>query len=116
MFKPASWNEEKEARYESVCEEIAAASQLVADGSAFLAEAKQKKPFVHFIGVLVSLMVVGWIGNRINNFFLAYLVVLGLLMLPGLHKRGLLKQVFAQVTLKVGELMGKSKDQLKKAE
>ena len=54
-------------------------------------DARGKKPVVHFVVTCLSLLTLAWLGNKINNFFLAYLLTLGLMMVPGLQRRGLLQ-------------------------
>ena len=111
-------------------------------------EARAKKPFIHFIATVMSLVGLAWIGNRISkyqsrsnhskppgeyiwktpknvhyftkilwfitdNFLLAYLLTLGIAMTPGLLKRGILQKHFAQLSIKVGELL-QGKNALKK--
>ncbi len=71
---------------------------------------------LHFIGTVIALAAMAWIGNRINSFFLLYLAALTLAMLPGLHRRGLLKKYLAQATTMVAGAMGKGGDAHKKAE
>ena len=41
----------------------------------------------------LSLVTLAYLGNRINNFFLAYLLTLALMMLPGLQRKGLLQVI-----------------------
>ena len=78
-------------------------------------EARHRKPIMHFVATLLALFILAWIGNRVNNFFLAYAVSTFVLLLPGLQRKGLLKEVAGQVTNKLREVM-KGKDYMKKAE
>ena len=100
---------------DEISAELANLSQAVSAGFQCLRDAKIKKPVIHFLGTIFALFSVAWIGNRVNNMFLLYVVVLALAMLPGLHRRGLLKKYFSQITLKISETM-KGKDSLKKVE
>ncbi len=81
----------------------------------FCRDAKEKKPIFHFLGAVFGFVSLAWIGNRINNFFLLYLVVLLVAMLPGLHRKGLLHKYVTLVTSKVSEAV-RGKEHLKKAE
>ncbi len=81
----------------------------------FCHESKERKPVLHFLATLGALFFVAWVGGKVNNFFLLYLVTLIAAMLPGMHKRGLLKKYFSQVTLKISEAV-KGKDGQKKLE
>jgi len=110
VFGSDSWNVVKDKKYDEVCHEIVAAIEGVSNAFHYWRAARSHKPIVHFFATCLSLIVLAWLGNKINNFFLAYMLVLGLLMLPGLHRRGILQTQLAQVTLKVNELMGKAKE------
>ena len=79
-------------------------------------EAKERKPLLHFAGTLAALLAVSYVGGRINNFFLLYLFCLAAALLPGAHKKGLLKKYLGQAMQKVGEAVKGSKDGLKKVE
>lgn len=110
-----SWTGAKEKRYDQVCEDIVALLENVEVAFQYCREARGRKPIVHFLATIGALFTLAWVGNHVNNFFLAYLVSLGLSMLPGLHRKGLLKKHCAQLTLKIAEVV-KGKDYLKKAE
>jgi len=115
VFGSDSWNGAKDKKYDQVCGEIVSAIEGVESAFAFCREARSKKPIVHFVATCGSLVVLAWLGNRINNFFLAYVLTMGLVMLPGLIRRGILEKHFAQVGLKFNELL-KGKESLKKVE
>ena len=113
MFGPDSWNSTKERKFDTVCEEVVSTMDNVHAAWNACREARSRKPFIHFIATVMSLLVLAWIGNRINNFFLAYLLTLGVAMLPGLMRRGILQKHLSQISIKFGELI-KGKDGLKK--
>lgn len=115
IFKPDSWTGEKEKKFDHVCSEIVSCGSAIEQGFAFCRSAKEKKPVIHFIGTVVFLFSLAWLGNKINNFFLLYLLTLALVMMPGLHRKGLLKKYFSQVTMKMAEVV-KGKDSMKKVE
>jgi len=110
---PDSWNGTKEKQFEKVCDEIVSTMDNVHAAVHTCKEARSKKPFIHFISTVITLITLAWVGNRINNFFLAYVLTLGVAMLPGLMKRGILQQHISQLSIKVGELL-KGKNGLKK--
>jgi len=116
IFKPDSWTGEKEKKFDVACSEMVSLFSTMEQGWTACREAREKKPVVHFAGTVTALVSMAWIGNRINSFFLLYLLTLTAVMLPGLHRRGLLKKYFSMITLKVSEAMGKGGDGHKKAE
>lgn len=115
VFGADSWTSAKERKFDQICEDIVSGTETVKSMMTVIREARARKPIVHFLATCLFFFTLASIGNRINNFFLAYLAVNFLFLLPGLYKKGLLQQCFAQVTLKVAELM-KGKDHLKKVE
>jgi len=115
VFGSDSWNGAKEKKYDQVCSEIVGCLENLEGAFTFCREARNKKPIVHFVATCASLVAMAWLGNRINNFFLAYVLTLGLMMLPGLHRRGILQKHCSQITMKMAELV-KGKEALKKAE
>jgi len=110
---PESWNGTKERQFEKVCDEIVVTMDNVYAAINTCREARAKKPFIHFIATVMSLVSLAWIGNRINNFLLAYVLTLGIAMMPGLLRRGIVQKHFSQLTIKFGELL-KGKDGSKK--
>jgi Flp pilus assembly protein TadB len=115
VFGTDSWTSFKDKQYEQVCEDILSAKDKIEAAWTLCREARSKKPVFHFIATVVSLFCLAWLGNTINNFFLAYLLNVAVLMIPGLNKKGILKQYGAQLTLKIAEVM-KGKDFMKKVE
>ena len=125
IFGTDSWTSFKDKQYEQVCEDILSAKDKIEAAWTLCREARSKKPvsgtigmplciitiskinFIlllqvfHFIATVVSLFCLAWLGNTINNFFLAYLLNVAVLMVPGLNKKGILTQFGAQLTLKV---------------
>jgi len=115
IFGTDSWTSFKDKQYEQVCEDILSAKDKIEAAWTLCREARSKKPVFHFIATVVSLFCLAWLGNTMNNFFLAYLLNVAVLMIPGLNKKGILKQYGAQLTLKIAEVM-KGKDFMKKVE
>jgi len=110
---PDSWNNAKEKQFDKVCDEIVATMDNICASVNICREARAKKPFIHFIATVGSLMTLAWFGNRINNFLLAYLLTLAVAMTPGLMRRGIIQTQFSQISIKIGELL-KEKEALKK--
>ena len=110
-----SWTPSKERQFDEVCENVVLGMDKLESLWNLLREARSSKPVFHFVGTLMFFFSLAALGNRINNFFLAYLVTNFALLMPGLYKKGILQQLYAQSTLKFAEIV-KGKDYLKKAE
>jgi hypothetical protein len=112
LFGPESWNDTKEKQFEKVCDNITSITDNAHTAINTCRDVLAEKPIIHLIPIM-TLISLAWIGNRINNFFLAYLLTLGVAMLPGLHRRGILQKHFSQLSIKFGELL-KGQNILKK--
>ena len=64
-----------------------------------LAGWKQEKPKLYFVGMVGALLVLAWVGNNINNLFLAYALAQWVVMYPGMKQRGLIKKYMAETIL-----------------
>lgn len=111
-----TWTGAKEQKFDQVCGEIVGAIENVEEAFRLCRDARGKKPVVHFVVTCLSLLTLAWLGNKINNFFLAYLLTLGLMMVPGLHRKGLLQKHFSQLSAKIAELTTGKASFVKKVE
>jgi len=59
------------------------------------------------ISLSAILVVLAWIGAVINNLLLMYFIVLGLVLLPGLQKKQMFKQVFSLFESKMQQVRQK---------
>lgn len=109
VFSVDQWSSVKERKFDEVCENVVLGIDKLDSLWQFCREARTQKPVFHFIGTLFFFFSLAAIGNRMNNFFLAYIMTNAVFMLPGLHKKGILKEHFAKLTLR-------AKDYMKKAE
>ena len=78
---------------------------LVEAARSYSSRMRDTSPTLHFSAVVASLLAFSWLGGMLSGFFLLYLLLLVLLMLPGLHKKGLLQKHCASLTLKLGEII-----------
>jgi len=111
-----NWNLSKEQKYDQVCSDIVSGIENVEEAFRYIREARGKKPMVHFVATCLSLLALAWLGNKINNFFLAYLLTLGLMMLPGLQRRGLLQKHMSMLSAKFTEMTKGKEAFVKKVE
>ena len=88
------------------CREFERMCELLADMSSGLelcwlqlAGWKHEKPKLYFVGMLGALLMLAWVGNNINNLFLAYLLAQWVVLYPGMKKRGLIKKYLAETIL-----------------
>jgi len=85
------WNEEKEKRYDAFCRNVVRILTRGETAYTRYMDWRGTKPLLNFVATVVSLLILAWIGNRINNFFLAYLISIAAVLFPKIHRQGLLQ-------------------------
>ncbi|KAK8761867.1 hypothetical protein V5799_026864 [Amblyomma americanum] len=91
LCSPDKWTSQHERQLHDICLEMAHAWHSVQGAWATVKKAKQDKPKAYVVAVLISLLLVAWIGNAFDNLFLTYLIVLFLAMIPGMKHHGIFK-------------------------
>ncbi|CAG5133048.1 unnamed protein product [Candidula unifasciata] len=83
-----TWTEVEESEFISICEKIASARQNILEAWHSLTEMRQQNSKTFFFVVMGVLTLTAWVGNLIDNLFLTYIIVNGILLTPGLlhHK------------------------------
>ncbi|KAF0291972.1 ADP-ribosylation factor-like protein 6-interacting protein 1 [Amphibalanus amphitrite] len=94
LFRPQDWTASNEREFERMCELLADISTSMECCWFQLSGWKQEKPKLYFIGMVGVLLLLAWLGNNINNLFLAYLLAQWIVMYPGLRQRGLIKSTW----------------------
>ena len=92
MFNTNDWDEAKEKKYHSACEGIAMVANKLENAWVSYNGYRNQKPGLQFTINVFALLLLAWIGNRINNFFLAYLFTISLVLLPKLLRQGALQK------------------------
>ncbi|RWS27272.1 ADP-ribosylation factor-like protein 6-interacting protein 1 [Leptotrombidium deliense] len=82
----------QEKVYNDICTELALGWVTLLSAWNSWQKIKDSKPKVYFIGFLTTLLVFAWIGNLINNLFLAYLMTTFIVLFPGLKHHGILQK------------------------
>jgi len=91
LFNTNNWTEDNEKKYNAVCDHIVRIFNRMESGLTWYKEWRSEKPLVNCMATVVTLLTVAWIGNRINNFLLAYVLTMGLVVLPKLLRQGMLQ-------------------------
>uniref|UniRef100_L7LTB8 Putative adp-ribosylation factor-like 6 n=1 Tax=Rhipicephalus pulchellus TaxID=72859 RepID=L7LTB8_RHIPC len=111
LCSPDKWTSQHERQLHDICLEAVHAWQSMVNACASLKKAKQEKPKAYVVAVLISLLVMAWIGNAFDNLFLTYLIVLFLAMTPGMKHHGIFKKYFSATVLTIRNLIA---DKMKK--
>ncbi|XP_040070217.1 ADP-ribosylation factor-like protein 6-interacting protein 1 isoform X2 [Ixodes scapularis] len=99
------WTSQHERQLQDICLEVVHAKHSLMGFCTAIKTMKQEKPKMYIIVVLVSLLLVAWIGNIFDNLFLTYLIVLFVAMVPGMKRHGIFKKYFSVVVLSIRNLI-----------
>jgi len=105
LFKPESWTKEKENRLEGVCQSLVSLTHLLSSLTSSLAGMRAVSPLLHFSIVSGLLLTLAWLGTIFSGLFLLYVSSLLVIMLPGLHRRGLLEKHCGTAMAKLREVV-----------
>ncbi|XP_024084730.1 ADP-ribosylation factor-like protein 6-interacting protein 1 [Cimex lectularius] len=94
IWKQENWSAAKERELEDICKSLAHCYLSFKHSWNSLMEIKTKKPNLYYPSAFISSCMLAWVGNNVNNFFLTYLLVLFVLMLPALSHYGLIHKYY----------------------
>jgi len=106
VTKLDDWTPEKERKFTIFINRIAYYSVQVWNFNVSLNDWKREKPNMYTSCVVVALLFLAWIGNAVNNLFLAYLAILFLALVPGLLHRRILQRYLAKTVLTILAALG----------
>ncbi|CAG9815591.1 unnamed protein product [Phaedon cochleariae] len=92
IFKSESWNIEKQRQYEDICTNIILYKTKFELLVTSYYRMRVTNPKMYFGLTIFGLGFLAWIGGTISNLFLTYMVVLGILLLPGMVHNGFLNK------------------------
>lgn len=95
-------NEKDNQRFDKICMDLAKVYVFFRNSCGTCCSLKTSKPKLYYPGLLGTLFVFAYIGNKINNLFLTYLVTLLVVLYPGLEKKGIPQKAMEFVFLKLG--------------
>lgn len=98
----AKLNDKDNQRFDKICLDLAKVYAFVRNSMSTCCSLKTSKPKLYYPGLLGTLLVFAYIGNKINNLFLTYLVTLLVVLYPGLEKKGVPQKAVEFVFLKLG--------------
>jgi len=105
IFKPDTWSNEKEKRLEAVCRSLVNLSHLLSSLLSYISSLRNSSPMIHFVVVTCSLLFTAWLGTLISGLIMLYFSTMLVIMLPGLHRRGLLEKHCSSAIAKLREMV-----------
>jgi len=113
LFNPAQWTGAQEKLFEEICCSIVQVYAAFSHQVVAFKDLKVTSPKLYYSVTVISLTLLAYIGNKVNNLVLTYFIVTTVLLLPGLSQRGILHkyyQLFLQyVANSLKSLQGGSK-------
>lgn len=111
VVTPDMWTDKKEEQYDNVVKDLLFISGLLSSLPSHYNTLRQLHPTVVFIGTVLSLLLVSYIGSFMSGLSLSYLLLMTVLMMPGLYRRGLLDKYCGKVMDAVREtIKGKKRE------
>lgn len=98
----AKLSDKDNQRFDKICLDLAKVYAFFHGLCSSSCSLKTQKPKMYYPGLLGSLLVLAYIGNKVNNLFLTYLLVLSVAFYPGLEKRGITQKIVDQVLVTLG--------------
>jgi hypothetical protein len=95
-------NEKDNQRFDKICMDLAKVCAFGRNAMSTCCSLKTSKPKLYYPGLLGTLLVFAYVGNKVNNLFLTYLVTLLVVLYPGLEKKGVPQKAVEFVFLKLG--------------
>jgi hypothetical protein len=105
LFPETSWSPEKERKLETICQDLVFMRTGLGRVCERVSGFKESAPLMYLSGVVVTLYLVSYLGALFSGFFLTYILLITVCMLPGLHRRGLLAKYCGGIILKIGEFV-----------
>merc|ERR1719187_713801 len=105
IFSSTQWTGEKEKKLDNVCKSLVSASLLFSSCFSSYSNLKTNSPITHFGTTTTSLLLLAYLGSLVSGMFLSYILMMVVLMLPGLYRRGLLARYCSSLVLKLEEMV-----------
>lgn len=104
------WTGEQERQYEQVCIRILNFRYHMHDLKDTMATLKAEKPKVYFILVMGFLFLFAWVGSKVNNLLLTYIILNIFLLMPGLRRHSVVQGYLNKIgAIFKKTVLGKSK-------
>jgi len=105
IFPESAWTGDKEKRLDQFCQNIMFVKNCVRRVGEVVRQYRETAPITFLSGLVVSLYLLAYLGTLFSGFFLSYVLLLVLFMIPGLQRRGLLKKYCAGMLLKLEDFV-----------
>ncbi|KAE8740842.1 hypothetical protein FOCC_FOCC013634 [Frankliniella occidentalis] len=100
------WTGKDEKKLEEVCQSVVSTQVFVLSSVSKFFQMRNTRTKTYYAVTILSLTILAFVGNMINNLFLTYLVFTFALLLPGMKHQGLLQQWKSTIMGAMGNTKG----------
>lgn len=91
------------AKFDKICLDLARVIAFFRGSCDSCCSLKTRKPKIYYAVLLISLLILAFVGNKFNNLFLTYVTILFAAIYPGLDRKGLPQKIVDFVCQKLGK-------------
>lgn len=113
FLKSSEWTVVQERQFDAICTRLLNAKRHFNNIRRTLLILKRDKPKMYLLVMMGAFSLLAWLGSLIDNLLLTYLLVVGLALVPGLRKHGIMQKVVAQISDKISSLRAKGPSKVK---
>lgn len=111
LFPLDRWAKQEEHDMDVVCKTVVQVKYDVKDCCAGIMAFKSQRPRYYMAVSTMVLLTTAWLGSTFGDFFLAYVGMLFLLLIPGAKNTGIVDAYFGDIMTKIRETVLKQKGQ-----
>jgi len=111
LFPLDRWAKQEEHDMDVVCKTVVQVKYDVKDCCTGIMAFKSQRPRYYMAVSTMVLLTTAWLGSTFGDFFLAYVGMLFLLLIPGAKKTGIVDAYFGDIMTKIRETVLKQKGQ-----
>jgi len=104
LLRNEPWTDIQEEEFDRICRSVVILLERTSLAIRSFYLMRSTRPKVYYGASIMSLLILAWLGNAIHNLFLTYIVVTGMLLMPGMQSHGILQRYGSLVTDKIAEM------------
>uniref|UniRef100_A0A1B6LS75 RETREG1-3/ARL6IP-like N-terminal reticulon-homology domain-containing protein n=1 Tax=Graphocephala atropunctata TaxID=36148 RepID=A0A1B6LS75_9HEMI len=105
LYRADNWTGAKERQFEDICRTLAQSYSTASLQLRAFWDLKVSSPKLYYSVAVTTLTILAYIGNKVNNLALSYILVTFLFLMPGLNHHGILHQYYQLLLHNVANLL-----------
>lgn len=110
LLRSVPWTASKERRLDDLCRTLVLHYTHAVTAMESFRLLRTVRPRVYYSVLVAALATLAWLGNAVHNLLLTYLLITGLLLLPGLRTHGFLGPYTQQLSARFTSLLQQKQD------